>query len=224
MLAALTRLLWVLWRDSRAGRTARVAPPDPEPDARVDALPERSRRSARTTLWFPMYLGLTGLQSGVVWALSRCDALSPLTLRYGLLTVLVPVALVAAFLAVERRTLNRALMILFVLVWTTVSVRAHGRLLAYYLDDPGPTGYRLVADELLARGIRYAAADYWAAYMIVFLTDERVTVTATDYARVAEYEDAVARHATEAVLISRVPCAGGERIGWLYLCRLVERE
>jgi hypothetical protein len=217
MVVAVARVLWVLWNDARARRA-------PQPSAK--SIGEVSTGSAvkttRLNLSFALYLALIGLQSGIVWALSRCGALGPSTLRYSLLVVLVPIAVVAALLAVERRTVFRAAVIVFVLLWATVSVRAHGRLLAHYLDDPEPMGYRQVANELVARGIRYAAADYWCAYMIVFLTDERVIATATDYARVAEYETAVAQHANEAVLISRVPCPGGERLPWLYLCRPLE--
>ena len=71
----------------------------------------------------------------------------------------------------------------------------------------------------MARGIRYVRADYWTAYMIDFLTDERVTATATDYVRVREYDVIVGRHADEAVFLSREPCPGGQPIRHRYLCK-----
>ena len=179
----------------------------------------RNRRPTRPAPWFALYLALIGLQSGVVWALSRCDPLHPMTLRYGLLAVLLPVAIVALYLAREPRAAWRRLMMLFVLCWTAISFRAHGDLLAHYLSHSRPDEYRLLSDELVARGIRYVRADYWTAYMIDFLTDERVIATATDHVRVLEYDIAVARHANQAVFLSREPCPGGEPIRQRYICK-----
>ncbi len=195
---AACRLGWLAWRSRLAD--AQSAP-------------------TRTAPWFALYLALIGLQSGVVWALSRCEPLHPMTLRYGLLAVLLPVALVALYLARERRAAWRRLMMLFVLCWTAISFRAHGELLAHYLSHSRPDEYRLLSDELVARGIRYVQADYWTAYMIDFLTDERVIATATDHLRVLEYDIAVARHANQAVLLSREPCPGGEPIRLIYMCK-----
>jgi hypothetical protein len=171
-------------------------------------------------LWFALYLALIGLQSGIVWAISRCDPLSAFTLRYGLLMVLVPVAVAAAYLSVERRAAGRALMIGFALVWSAASIRSHAQLAAQYLGPaPPPNEYRRLIEELSARGIKYVYADYWTAYMIDFLSDERIIATSTGYKRVAEYDEAVARHAEEAVLVSREPCPGGERVRRWFLCR-----
>jgi hypothetical protein len=199
MLAATLRLGWLAWVSRRANG---------------ESVP-----SARTGLWFALYLALVGLQSGVVWALSRCGPLHPLTLRYALLAVFVPVAIVSGYLATERRAVLRRLMTLFVLGWTGVSLRAHADLLSYYLSQSRPSEYRLIADALVARSIRYVQTDYWAAYMIDFLTDERVIATATDRTRILEYDDEVARNLDRAVLLSRQPCPGGEPIRYWYLCR-----
>ena len=196
--AAACRLGWLAWR--------------PRPADAQSVL-------ARTEPWFPLYLALIGLQSGVVWAVSRCGPLHPMMLRYALLSVFLPVAIVALHLALERRAAWRRLMMLFVLCWTAISFRAHGELLAYYVLHAEPDEYRRLSDELVARGIRYVQADYWTAYMIDFLTDERVIATATDYVRVLEYDLAVARHSDQAVLLSREPCPGGERIRHRYMCK-----
>ncbi|WP_110170293.1 hypothetical protein [Luteitalea pratensis] len=195
---AACRLAWLAWRPRRQ-----------------DAQSEPSRPAP----WFALYLALIGLQSGVVWAVSRCGPLNSMTLRYGLLAVLLPVAIVALHLALERSVTWRRLMMLFVICWTAISCRAHGDLLAHYLSHSQPDDYRRLSDELVARGIRYVQADYWTAYMIDFLTDERVIATATDYVRVREYDIAVAGHANEAVLLSRRPCPGGEPIGHRYICK-----
>jgi hypothetical protein len=178
--------------------------------------------SPRAGLWFALYLGLIGLQSGVVWALSRCGPLDWMTLRYGLLTVFVPIALVAAYLAIERRAAGRWLVVLFVVAWAAVSLRAHADLLVHFRSGSRQSEYRLVADELVARGIGYVQTDYWAAYMIDFLTDERVIATATDYMRIREYDVEVTRHIDRAVRLSRTPCAGGEAVRVWYLCKARE--
>ncbi len=39
-----------------------------------------------------------------------------------------------------------------------------------------PSSESLLADALAARGVRYAAADYWASYRLTFLTGERLVV------------------------------------------------
>jgi hypothetical protein len=197
--AAVCRLGWLAWK----ARRARAPSPATGP----------------ATGWFALYLALIGLQSGLVWAMTRCGPLSPITLRYGLLSILLPTGIVALYLAHEHRTGWRRLMMLFVLCWTAISGRAHADLLAHYVSDSRPDEYRLLSDELEDRGIRYVRADYWTAYMIDFLTDERVIATATDYVRVLEYEVLVGRHEDEAVFLSRRRCPGGEPIRHRYICR-----
>jgi hypothetical protein len=204
IVAAALRLGWLAWTSWRAR---------PHPAPRPSTEP-----------WFALYLALIGVQSGVVWALSRCGPLHPLTIRYALLAVLVPVAVVALYLARERHAVWRGLMILFVLGWTAVSLRAHADLLTHLVFQSHPSEYRLLSDELVARGIRYVRADYWTAYMIDFLTDEQVVATTTDIIRVLEYEVEVANHESRAVLLSREPCPGGEPIRQRYLCKPQERR
>jgi hypothetical protein len=195
---AACRLAWLLWR------------------SRLDNAPATT---TGTRPWFAVYLALVGLQSGVVWAVSRCGPLHPMTLRYALLSVFLPVSIVAAHLALEHRAEWRRVMILFVLCWTALSFRAHGDLMSHYLTNSQPDEYRRLSDELVARRIRYVRADYWTAYMIDFLTDERVIATATDYVRVLEYDTMVTRHANQAVFLSREPCPGGEPIRHRFMCK-----
>jgi hypothetical protein len=77
----------------------------------------------------------------------------------------------------------------------------------------------MVIRNLEAGGIRYAYADYWLAYYITFLTNERIVVHSTDLSRIAEYRTIVDAHRAEAVLISRTPCAGGrEVVRGVYFC------
>ena len=110
-------------------------------------------------------------------------------------------------------------MIGFVLVWTGVSLRAHVELLEHYVSRSRQSEYRLIADALVARSIRYVQTDYWAAYMIDFLTDERVIATPPERTRIREYELEVGRNIDRAVLLSREPCPDGQRIRYWYLCK-----
>lgn len=49
--------------------------------------------------------------------------------------------------------------------------------------------------------MRYARAPYWTAYQLDFLTNERVIVASFDKVRVAEYQQTVDEHETQAVYI-----------------------
>jgi hypothetical protein len=178
------------------------------------------RPSAESSAGFGIYLVLIGVQSGVAWAVSRCGDLDPMTLRYALLAVLAPIGVIALHLAEEKRQWWRSLTIGMVMIWVAVSMRAHVELARYYLSDPGPSEYRRLADELVARDLRYVKTDYWAAYMISFLTDERVTATPVTFMRVIEYDREVANHADRAIFVSRKPCEGGERFRYWYFCKL----
>jgi hypothetical protein len=219
MLVALARLAWLGVRACLAGAARRRAAGDGFTGALAAA------RTAPNGVWFALYLALIGVQSGVVWAVSRCEPVSHFTLRYALLLVLVPVAITALYLSVERRAVGRGLMIGFVLIWAAVSIRSHAELLSYYVGpEPPPNEYRRLTEELTARGIRYVWSDYWTAYMIDFLSDERIIATSTGYMRVAEYEKAVLRHADEAMIVSREPCEGGVPIRRFYLCKPRDRR
>ncbi len=191
--------------------------------ARVAWLWRRPRRAERgpmdtSGLGFGLYLVLIGVQAGIAWAVSRCDSLHPLTLRYGLLAVLTPVGLLALHLALERVSIWRALTMGWIAAFVAVSLRGHVDLAVYQSSDPGPSEYRLLADELVARNLRYVMADYWAAYMVSFLSDEQVTATATDHMRILEYDREVERHADRAILLSREPCEGGQPFRRWYFC------
>jgi hypothetical protein len=92
-----------------------------------------------------------------------------------------------------------------------------------YLRQP-PSGFKLlVIRHLEARGVRYGMTDYWNAYYISFLTNERIIMQATDFDRIHAYDREIAAHLNETVRLSRTPCAGpgGETIlPGAYLCPL----
>ena len=63
------------------------------------------------------------------------------------------------------------------------------------------------------------AAGYWHAYVIAFLTGERVRVASNDLVRIQEYQDLFIEQLSRAVMISERPCPDGEAVASLYLCK-----
>jgi hypothetical protein len=141
-------------------------------------------------------------------------------MRYELLSPIGVAGLGAWFLSAgPPRAIARAWMLL-VCIWAAVAGAAHARLLAEYLTHPPPGAKQLIIRYLDAQGARYALADYWLSYSITFLTNERIIAASTDFVRIQEYQRIVDEHRSEAVLISRRPCAGGrEVIPGVYFCR-----
>jgi hypothetical protein len=82
-----------------------------------------------------------------------------------------------------------------------------------------PNRVQLV-DALEARGIRYARSDYWTAYYVDFISQERIIVGSNTHPRILVYERALAWHASDVVRIETTPCDSSPAIvpGY-YLCR-----
>ena len=77
----------------------------------------------------------------------------------------------------------------------------------------------LLLRHLDARGIRYAMADYWIAYSLTFLSNERVIIGSTDTLRIPGYNREVEAHRAEAVRISRTACGAGKQVmPGIYFC------
>ena len=70
----------------------------------------------------------------------------------------------------------------------------------------------MIARQLEARGIRYATADYWIAYAVTFLRNERTIIASTDLVRVREYNRIVDAHPAETIHITREPCSNGHQV------------
>lgn len=161
---------------------------------------------ARADVGLGVFLAAVGLQAVVVYALSRCGPLSVLTLRYALLGLVLPTGLVVLFLAVETRTRVRVAALAAFVVLGAVSLRDHAALLREQWTEPHVANRVRLAAALEARGVRYAYADYWTAYYVAFITEERVLVVPDVLSRIAFYEREVAAHAHEAVRLSPAPC------------------
>lgn len=164
------------------------------------------------------YLLLVAGLSVAGYAVARCGEISIYRMRYEMLSVLGATGLARWFLRIESVGWPRTVWIAIVAGWAAMSATVHGRLWYEYLHDT-PIGYkRLIVREMDRRGIRYATSDYWLAYSITFLTDERIVVR-SDRSRIREYDYLLTDHWHEAVRISRKPC-GGEAavVPRIYLC------
>ena len=167
---------------------------------------------------FAVYLILVGAFSAGMLAMGRCGAVE--TLRYDLLSILGAVGWAGLFFAVEPSRLIRRAGVAVLVLWATVSVIGHTRIWAEYESPHPPVADKmLIIPNLEVRGIKYATADYWPAYYITFVANERVIVAAADFPRVLEYGEKVAEHRSESVRISRSECGGGTLVfEGVYFC------
>ncbi len=162
------------------------------------------RRDGRVQLG--LFLAAVGAQAVLVYAVSRCGPLSALTLRYALLGLFLPTGIALLFLHVEGRPRVRAAALAVFVLLAAVSLRDHARLLREEATSPQVANRVLLADALEREGIRYAYADYWTAYYVSFITEERVLVVPDVLSRIAFHEREVEAHAHEAVRLSATPC------------------
>lgn len=185
--------------------------------ARIGTGDRRVNRHLMTSI--AGYLVLVGVLSVCGYVAGRCGELSFYTMRYELLSLIAIVALGAWFLRVEQSRRVITVWIALVACWTLLAAASHTRLWVEYLSGP-PVGAKQQVLRILERdGVKYGTADYWMAYYISFLSRERIVLASSDFVRVRPYNDLVARHAQEAIRISRTPCAGGrELVRRVYVC------
>ena len=167
---------------------------------------------------FAWYLIGIGLASAAGYVATRPTADLP-TERYFLLAVLLPVGIVGASWGLNRSQFWKGLAVVVLGSWTAVSAADHLRQAQRYLSGSEPNDIRMLADALVARGIRVAEAGYWRAYKVTFLSNEQVRITSTDVLRIAEYHRLAAAEGDNLIRISEEPCDGGEVVGYWSLCR-----
>lgn len=167
---------------------------------------------------FCAYLVLTGALSALGYVVARCGAMN--LMRYELLSVLGGVGLGAWFLCAQPpRTLTTA-WIGLACACALITTAASGRLLVEYVTHPHVGARRLVARHLEAQGVRYGTSDYWLAYSLTFLTNERVILASEDFIRIATYNRIVNEHRGEAIRVSRTPCDRGKPVAGVWFCPL----
>ncbi len=168
---------------------------------------------------FAQYLVLVGLFSIAGYLLGRCGEVSLYAMRYELLSVLSIVGLAGWFLSVRPPRAILAVWMTVFAAWMVILAVPHVRLAAEYATNPPVPAKRRLISALDARGIRYGTADYWLAYYVDFMTDERMVFAADEPKRILLYDAIVADHASEAVHLSRRRCVGGsELIPGVYRC------
>jgi hypothetical protein len=144
------------------------------------------------------------------YVFGRCGELDLYTMRYELLSVLGAVGLFAWYLRVETSAAVRTLWTVLLLAVVSIAAAAHVRLWREYLTSPPVTPKQRLIEQLEARRIHYGYADFWVAYYVTFMTNERVTLAATDAVRIRTYNRIVDAHRAVAVRVSRTPC--GEQV------------
>lgn len=168
---------------------------------------------------FGQYLVLAGIFSAAGYVLGRCGEVNILSLRYDLLSVLGIVGLGGWFLAAGAPAVLRAAWALVLAAWMAIAAVPHVRLMAEYATDPPVAPKIEVIRALDAHGIRYGTADYWLAYYIDFMTNERIVLASTAPQRILMYNAIVAEHRGEAARLSRKPCDGGTHLAaGVYRC------
>jgi hypothetical protein len=162
---------------------------------------------------FYLYLAAIAIQTTLAYALNGgIDPNGPGVARYALFVLLLPIAFVGA--CVERRP-PRALAVTMaatLVVWAGVNVSDNIRLVREYLTTPPPNHHRVLADYLVSHRIRYGRADYWDAYIVDFLSRERVILAPTAVMRISAYDARVARNAANAVDVVQQPCVAGVQV------------
>ena len=129
------------------------------------------------------------------------------------------VGVAALCFAVERTRGWRNIVVVLCLAMSAVAVYEHVRLFRHLAATAEPGEHRVLTNYLLAHGVRYARAPYWAAYQVAFLSGEKIVATPSDLvARVLEYDRLVSAHAGEAADVSTEPCDGGEQVARWYVC------
>jgi hypothetical protein len=178
----------------------------------------RGRPTAIT--WLSVYLLLIGLQAIAVYAMSRCGNASFHTVRYLLLSMLIPPAAIALAIDGEPRRWMRGLVVATALLWLGVLVLGHIAVVGRNLAAPPTSGYRLVTDYLEQQGARYVIADYWIGYYVAFLSSERIKPM-TDFERIHDYPLAVRANLEQAWIVRRENqerCEGAVMVGGLFVC------
>jgi hypothetical protein len=157
------------------------------------------------------YLAWVGLFTACAYPLS-CNVVlyAPPLLRYLLLALLLPVGLFVAFMQRERSPALRTAVVSVFVLWGAVNLIDNLRLIAEAVHNPPGSEHRVLVNYLLQQRIRYARAIYWDAYVVDFLSGERVITASVDIVRIPGIS-AGREHAHDAVNLERLPCDAPRR-------------
>ncbi len=157
--------------------------------------------------WLPGYLLLVGTISTAVYGFVACSNISPLSLRYNLLAVFLPVGALAAGL-VSRHRAVRAGLVTATVMWTALSAGDYAALGREIRAGHWPDYRGDAVRALEARGIHTLWGEYRLGYILSFRSQERLIVAPVDVHRIDDY----ARRAAErpVPLVTYRPCPAGE--------------
>ena len=174
------------------------------------ALRTSARSTSARSTYFPLYLAMVAIFTVLAYGLNNgIDPSAAPIVRYLLFALLLPSAILAAFFAREHVPLVRTSVAVFVVVWAALTTADTARLLKRYETSPPPNPHRVVADYLTAHKIRFGRAGYWDAYLVTFLSRERVILASTGKVRISSYQRRVEENASNAVFLRRQPCSSG---------------
>jgi hypothetical protein len=161
----------------------------------------------------PLYLALIAGQTMLVYGLNGGIQIgAPPVLRYFLFALLLPVALFGAYFELDKARRWRTVVAILVATWAGSNVWDNARLLRACTITPAAAHHRILADYLVANGIRYARGGYWDSYVVTFLSAERVIVASSDTVRITAYQALVDGYVPTAVVLRRQPCTNGRRV------------
>jgi hypothetical protein len=140
-------------------------------------------------------------------ACSANTAMYPI-IRYLNLALLLPVGCYAVFMALERSRRLRAAVTAAFVMWAAANLADNVRQIRAAAVAPLPNPHRDLTNFLLSHQFRYARANYWDAYVVAFMSNERVIVSSFGPTRIPEYERLVDENRDTAVHIERQPCQG----------------
>jgi hypothetical protein len=171
------------------------------------------RTDSRSSGAFALYLGTIGVLAIVGYGLNGgLDTQTMPIVRYALFVLLIPVAVLGAYLQRERHAWLKATVIALMCVWAAATTLDATRVIREFAQSPPPNPHRELADYLVSHDIRYARGGYWDAYVVTFLAREQVIIASTEQVRISAYGALVDQHAAEAVNLVRQPCEGDRRV------------
>ena len=164
------------------------------------------------------YLFLIGLGQLSAFVLFCGTPWDPMLIRYVLLTLCLWIGLTAF---AWKTPALRPWIALVIVIIGFCNLRDHVRVAREYLRDPPQSENEQIARELVRRDVKYARADFWIAYVVAFLTDERVIASPCRGCgeRMGRYLDLLKEHRDEVVTVQREPCRNaGKPVQGYYLC------
>ena len=170
-------------------------------------------RRTESDVRFGVYLALVGCCALAAYSLTCTLAIGthPIV-RYVNLALLFPIGCFAVFMGWEPSVRLRRTMIVVFALWGTANLVDNLQVVRAAAVAPLPNPHRELTNFLLSHQIRFARADYWDAYVVDFLSGERVTVASFGPARIPEYERRVNENLDTAVYIERLPCEGWTQV------------